>query len=122
GTPPPSLHHHRHTPGWPHRGRSGHPPGTPPLRPRARPCWGRSRRRSGPRAWPGCPHDENTARARCCADRWVCCWPPCPPRGGTDMDLSIEAEKVGDVVVLHVAGEVYVFTAPQLREALVGAI
>src|SRR5256885_8924798 len=39
-----------------------------------------------------------------------------------DMDLSIETEKVGDVVVLHVAGEVDVFTAPQLREALVGAI
>src|SRR4030081_410208 len=38
------------------------------------------------------------------------------------MDLSIETEKVGDAVVLHVAGEVDVFTAPQLREALVGAI
>jgi anti-sigma B factor antagonist len=38
------------------------------------------------------------------------------------MDLSIETEKVGNVVVLHVAGEVDVFTAPQLREALVGAI
>ncbi|RDJ93123.1 STAS domain-containing protein [Lacticaseibacillus rhamnosus] len=29
---------------------------------------------------------------------------------------------MGDAVVLHVAGEVDVFTAPQLREALVGAI
>src|SRR3989442_15394295 len=38
------------------------------------------------------------------------------------MDLSIETERIGDVVVLHVAGEVDVFTAPQLREALVGAI
>src|SRR2546423_4848701 len=38
------------------------------------------------------------------------------------MDLSIETENVGDAVVLHVAGEVDVFTAPQLREALVGAI
>src|SRR3979490_1159241 len=38
------------------------------------------------------------------------------------MDLSIETEKVGDAVVLHVAGEVDVFTAPQLREALVGVI
>ncbi len=38
------------------------------------------------------------------------------------MDLSIETERVGNVVVLHVAGEVDVFTAPQLREALVGAI
>ncbi len=38
------------------------------------------------------------------------------------MDLSIETEKADDVVVLHVAGEVDVFTAPQLREALVGAI
>src|SRR4030088_2006558 len=48
--------------------------------------------------------------------------PPCPPCEGTYMDLSIETEKVGDAVVLHVAGEVDVFTAPQLREALVGAI
>ena len=38
------------------------------------------------------------------------------------MDLSIETQKVGDAVVLHVAGEVDVFTAPQLREALVGVI
>ena len=38
------------------------------------------------------------------------------------MDLTIETEQVGDVVVCHVAGEVDVFTAPQLREALVGAI
>ena len=38
------------------------------------------------------------------------------------MDLSLETEKADDVVVLHVAGEVDVFTAPQLREALVGAI
>ena len=38
------------------------------------------------------------------------------------MDLSIETEKLGEAVVLHVAGEVDVFTAPQLREALVGAI
>jgi anti-sigma B factor antagonist len=38
------------------------------------------------------------------------------------MDLSIETEKVGDAAVLHVAGEVDVFTAPQLREALVGVI
>ena len=38
------------------------------------------------------------------------------------MDLTIEKEKLGDAAVLHVAGEVDVFTAPQLREALIGAI
>lgn len=38
------------------------------------------------------------------------------------MDLRIETEKLGDTVVVHVTGEVDVFTAPQLREALVGAI
>ena len=38
------------------------------------------------------------------------------------MDLSIGTEQVGGVVVCRVAGEVDVFTAPQLREALVGAI
>jgi len=38
------------------------------------------------------------------------------------MDLSIDTDRRGDTAVLHVAGEVDVFTAPQLREALVGAL
>src|SRR5436305_13321750 len=38
------------------------------------------------------------------------------------MDLSLETEKAEDVRVCHVAGGVDVFTGPQLREALVGAI
>ena len=38
------------------------------------------------------------------------------------MDLAIETTRRGDTAVLGVAGEVDVFTAPQLREALVGAL
>jgi anti-sigma B factor antagonist len=38
------------------------------------------------------------------------------------MDLSIETNNVGDAVVVQVGGEVDVFTAPQLREALVAAV
>jgi len=38
------------------------------------------------------------------------------------MDLAIETSRRGDTAVLRVAGEDDVFTAPQLREALVGAL
>jgi anti-sigma B factor antagonist len=38
------------------------------------------------------------------------------------MDLAIETTRRGNTAVLRVAGEVDVFTAPQLREALVGAL
>jgi anti-sigma B factor antagonist len=35
------------------------------------------------------------------------------------MELEISSEHIGEVCVLHLAGEVDVYTAPQLKEALV---
>ncbi len=41
---------------------------------------------------------------------------------GKGEPLEIKAEKVGDYVVLKLSGEVDVYTAPQLREEIIGRV
>jgi anti-sigma B factor antagonist len=44
--------------------------------------------------------------------------PPQPHQGAPVVDLSISSADRGDVTVVHVAGEIDVYTAPVLRERL----
>jgi anti-sigma B factor antagonist len=43
---------------------------------------------------------------------------PGPTRKGADVDLSVSSTEQGSVTIVHVAGEIDVYTAPLLREVL----